>query len=103
MSPISCALALLLLPSPRTGFEHNVAAVDTYLTRLAGFGYSGTVMIVEKGKVLFSKGYGYADRENRIGCAPDTVYEIGSLSKQFTATAIMQLEEAGKLKLTSTL
>src|SRR5204862_3317068 len=49
------------------------------------------------------KGYGFANLENDIPAAPRTVYRIGSLTKQFTAAAIMMLVERGGLKLTDTL
>ena len=57
-------------------------------------------VLVKDGKVFFSKGYGYADRERHIPISPDkTVFRVGSVSKLFTATAVMQLVEQGKLNL----
>jgi CubicO group peptidase (beta-lactamase class C family) len=48
---------------------------------------------------LSDKGYGYADIENKVEATPDTIYRVGSVTKQFTAVAILQLHDAGKLKL----
>ena len=59
-----------------------------------------TVIVVKDGKTLFSKGYGYADIENQIEVNPETtIFRIGSISKLFTWTAVMQLVEQGKLDL----
>ncbi len=58
------------------------------------------VAVVKDGEIFFSKGYGYADVENQIAVNPDTsLFRIGSTSKVFTATAVMQLVEQGKLDL----
>ncbi len=57
------------------------------------------VAVVERGRTLVSKGYGYANLELRAEVRPETVFRIGSITKQFTAAAIMQLVEQGKLRL----
>ena len=59
-----------------------------------------TVSVVKDGKVLFAKGYGYADVANKKPVSPDeTLFRPGSVSKLFTWTAVMQLAEQGKLDL----
>jgi CubicO group peptidase (beta-lactamase class C family) len=55
--------------------------------------------IIKDGKVVWSKGYGWADIEKKIPMSPDKVQNIGSISKTFTATAVMQLWEKGFFKL----
>lgn len=50
-----------------------------------------------------SKGYGWADRENKIPNSPSTVFNIGSVIKQFTASAILKLAEQGKIKTSDTI
>jgi CubicO group peptidase (beta-lactamase class C family) len=58
------------------------------------------VVVVKDGKVLFGKGYGYADvKTRRPVSVDDTLFRPGSVSKLFTATAVMQLVEQGKLDL----
>jgi CubicO group peptidase (beta-lactamase class C family) len=55
--------------------------------------------IVKDGKLLWPKGIGFADVENRIPAAPETNYRIASLTKPFASTLLMQLVEQGKLDL----
>lgn len=61
-------------------------------------GFSGSVLVAKKGEIILSKGYGWADRENKIPNSPSTVFNIGSVTKQFTASAILKLVEQGKIK-----
>jgi CubicO group peptidase (beta-lactamase class C family) len=72
--------------------------VDQYLSRLAPFGFSGAVLVAQDGKVAVEKGYGLANREKRIPYAADTVSTIGSITKMFTAAAILKLEMQGRLR-----
>jgi CubicO group peptidase (beta-lactamase class C family) len=59
-----------------------------------------TVAVVKDGKLLFAKGYGYSDYENKKPVsAEETLFRPGSVSKLFTWTAVMQLVEQGKLDL----
>jgi CubicO group peptidase (beta-lactamase class C family) len=74
--------------------------IDEFLSRLSGFGYSGVMLVMKDGKVVLRKGYGLANEEANIPNSPETVFDIGSLAKQFTATAILKLEMQGKLKVT---
>ena len=64
-------------------------------TPLAGV----TACIIKEGKVVWSKGYGWADIENEIPMSPDKVQNIGSISKTIAATAVMQLWEKGLFSL----
>jgi CubicO group peptidase (beta-lactamase class C family) len=55
------------------------------------------VIVVSKGKVIFRKGYGMANLELGVPIEPNMVFRLGSLTKQFTAVAILMLAEQGKL------
>ena len=81
----------------------TIERVDTYLTANVPQGLSASISIAKNGEMLLSKGYGFADRAQRVVNAPDTVFDIGSLTKQFTAAAILRLAEQKKLTLTDSL
>jgi CubicO group peptidase (beta-lactamase class C family) len=71
--------------------------IDTYLKQI---GFSGTAVVVREGNTVLNKGYRDANRITHVKNTPDTVYYIGSAQKAFIATAILQLEEKGKVKVT---
>ncbi|WNS45560.1 serine hydrolase domain-containing protein [Paenibacillus sp. MMS20-IR301] len=76
------------------------AFVDDYVKEYIGQDSVGaSVVMVKDGQVVLSKGYGYADVEQQIPVSPDTVMEWGSISKLTVWTAVMQLEEQGKIDL----
>lgn len=72
--------------------------IDTYLEASVTNGFSGVILVSKKGEIILSKGYGWADRENKIPNSPSIVFNIGSVTKQFTASAILKLVEQGKIK-----
>jgi CubicO group peptidase (beta-lactamase class C family) len=59
--------------------------------------FSGVLLVADKGKVLYHQGFGYADMEAKAPNTPQTVFNLGSIAKQFTAVGIMMLQEEGKL------
>ncbi len=58
-----------------------------------------SIAVVKNDRIVFTKGYGFADRASHTHASSDTVYQIASLSKQFTAAAVMILVQRGELKL----
>ena len=75
--------------------------LDEYMTALASAGrYDGAVFVERDGTVLLSKGYGMANYEFSVPNTPQTVFPIGSNTKQFTAAGIMKLQEQGLLNVT---
>jgi N-acyl-D-amino-acid deacylase len=60
----------------------------------------GAVAVVKNRKLVYAKGYGFADVEKQIPVKPDSLFRIASISKPFTGVAILKLAEQGKLKLT---
>lgn len=79
------------------GSQEIAARVDDFLTAA---GVTGGVLLAKDGKVILRKGYGWANDERKIPMTTKSVFDIGSVTKQFTATAILKLEEQGKLKVT---
>jgi CubicO group peptidase (beta-lactamase class C family) len=93
---------LLLTTGPRPGAVQTAQAdlgieIDTYMTRLSKFGFSGSILVARDGRVVLEKGYGLANRARGTPFTADTVSTIGSITKQFTAAAILKLEMQGKL------
>ena len=102
--PTALALALATLAATDAAAQTGRALADR-LDSLAGSGVLanravGTVAAVVKGNdTLLLKGYGKADVEWNVPMPADAMFEIGSATKQFTAAAILQLRDAGKLSL----
>jgi CubicO group peptidase (beta-lactamase class C family) len=92
-------LLIILLPFISKGQDIATKA-DELLSAYHKQGkFTGTVLIAKEGRILFEKGYGYADLQNKVPNTPTTEFRIGSLSKPFTATLILQLQEKGKLNI----
>jgi len=78
----------------------TIRLIDSYLTDIAATkNFSGGLLIVKDGKKVFCKGYGWADKGKKIAFTPTTLASIGSITKAFTATAIMKLAEQNKLSI----
>ena len=77
------------------------AAVDTIVQEAMRDGRTPgvSVVVARGGRIVYTKGYGLANVELNVPATPDAVYRIGSITKQFTAAAIMQLVEQGKMSL----
>ena len=73
--------------------------IDEYMNRMVKTGFSGAVLIAKDGEIILSKGYGLADREKNIPITDETVFTIGSITKQFTGAAILKLSMMGKLSI----
>lgn len=87
-------------PEPSTASSPQGAgvAIDAYLQSLEEEGaFSGAVLVAREGQVLLSKGYGLADREEGVLNTPQTKFRLYSASKQFTAMAILILQDQGML------
>ena len=97
IAPASARAALAPLdPADLEAFADAFFAVQMAERHIPG----AVLIVVQDGKVLLSKGYGFANREKRIPMGPETtVVRIGSVSKLFIATAVMQLAEQGQLDL----
>jgi CubicO group peptidase (beta-lactamase class C family) len=80
------------------------ALIDGLYNSLDGKPASGIAVLVSKdGQVIYRKGFGYADIDKKELIKPDTKFRIGSITKQFTAAAILKLQEEGKISVTDKL
>jgi CubicO group peptidase (beta-lactamase class C family) len=74
--------------------------IDALLARYQELGlFNGSALVTDHGQLVLKKGYGLANMEWRIPNTPDTKFRLGSITKQFTATLVMQLVEQGKIDL----
>jgi CubicO group peptidase (beta-lactamase class C family) len=74
--------------------------LDSFFTAIDKNGeVHGSVLVAENGKILYQKSFGYADIQNKIPNTPNTLFQIASVSKLFTAIAVLQLYERKKLDL----
>jgi D-alanyl-D-alanine carboxypeptidase len=108
---LSCAAALLLTADLSAGAQRSapvasarpalVARLDSiatdFLTASPAAGM--TIAVVSRGDTLLLAGYGERDRERHLAAEVNTVYRIASITKQFTAAAVMRLVERGTVKL----
>ncbi len=78
--------------------KQAIDRISKYLQESEKNGLTGAMLIARGDKILYNEAFGMADKENKIKNTTKTVFDIGSVSKQFTATAILKLEEQGKLK-----
>jgi CubicO group peptidase (beta-lactamase class C family) len=80
--------------------QAKVDRLEKLISSYAEYGkFNGSVLVAEKGKIIYKKGFGLAEMEWNIPNQPDTKHRLGSITKQFTSMLIMQLVEQGKLKL----
>lgn len=80
--------------------QDKAQKIDDLLKTYYDYGqFNGSVLVAEKGKIIYTKGFGMANMEWAIPNQLDTKFRIGSVTKQFTATLILQLVEEGKIKL----
>jgi CubicO group peptidase (beta-lactamase class C family) len=89
-----------VLPVKSFAQKNYAAVIDTYMqAQVKVNAFSGVVLVTGKDKIIYKKAFGYADKEWEIPNTLETKFEIGSLTKQFTAAAVLQLAEQKKLSL----
>nr|WP_315203639.1 serine hydrolase [uncultured Flavobacterium sp.] len=93
-------LLFIFLPALIFGQKNVSANLAKYMqAQVEVNNFSGTVLVTKNGSVLLKKAYGFADYEWNIKNTVDTKFQLASVTKQFTATAILLLVEKGKLSL----
>jgi CubicO group peptidase (beta-lactamase class C family) len=106
--PLITAIALLLFmgcTAPALAQETTNTKVDEYVNaemrraHIPGL----SVAVMRNGQIILAKGYGLANVEHQVPVKPETIFQSGSMGKQFTATAVMMLVEEGKLSLSDSI
>jgi CubicO group peptidase (beta-lactamase class C family) len=101
---IIAVLGCASVPEPldstgKKGYEEVTRHLNTYIAKsmkknkVTGL----SIALVDDQEIIFARGFGYADRENKVPATKNTVYRAGSISKLFTAAAVMQLAQTGKV------
>lgn len=97
---VYASLSMMLVCASPASRAQDIARLDQIVrSYVDDRNFTGTVLVARDDKVLLNKGYGHANREWRIPNGPDTKFRIASITKQFTAAAILLLAERGKLKI----
>jgi CubicO group peptidase (beta-lactamase class C family) len=103
----TCLLALTLtLPGilPVQGQDLPVSRLDSLAAKAVELGvFSGNVLLERGGTIAYERSYGLADTEKKIPNNSSTLFQIASITKDFTRTMMLQLEEQGKLRLSDNL
>lgn len=98
ITPTATAIPTTAPTLTQTTETQLASQLDDYLTTLVEQDrFSGSILVVREGKALISKGYGMANLELDVPNTPQTKFRLASVTKQFTAMAILQLQQQGKL------
>lgn len=95
-----CIVLLPFCVAAQKGFVKGEMGeeLDDLMTDFSKKGYSGAALVAQNGEIVLHKGYGLADRARKIQNTPQTLFNVASVGKTFTAAAVLKLEMQGKLK-----
>jgi CubicO group peptidase (beta-lactamase class C family) len=94
------SLAFVAITAHSRGADAAARMEEIVQKHVAAEQFTGAVLVAKRGAAVFDRAYGLANREWDIANTPATHFRIGSITKQFTAVALLLLEERGRLKLT---
>jgi len=97
MQRFTPSLMLLVVLATFTAGAHADETLAERIEAAIPEGFSGQVVVGDADGVLYSGHYGLADREDNVAVEEDTLFDIGSITKTFTATVVLTLAAAGKL------
>lgn len=92
-------IVIPLLAACATGRDSMTQQIDALMRDYAGAVPGASVLVIRDGEPLVRRAYGFANLEERIAATPSTNYRLASVTKQFTAAAILLLAEDGRLRL----
>ena len=100
---IRLLITILMTLSAHAAFDRTNTLATKLDALFADYRQPGSpgasVMVIKRGNVIFAKGYGLANLEEKIPCGPNTNFRLASVTKQFTAMAMMILAERKRLSL----
>ena len=92
--------ALLLLPNNLLAQTEQLKQIDSLMKRSNQIGvFNGNVLVSKNNKIIYNASFGFTDATKSNKLTTDYRFNIGSITKEFSAVALLQLEEKGKLKL----
>ena len=101
LKPLIFLSFLFILLTKSTAHAQEITAlrqeIEKYLSEIENAGFYGSVLVELNGEKIISKGYGFSNKEKQIKNTPVTIFDIGSITKQFTAAAILTLEMQEKI------
>jgi CubicO group peptidase (beta-lactamase class C family) len=99
VTPLFCIVLFVITCSTAMAQDHAAKIQEVLALAQKYRQFNGAALVAENGKVVYKGAVGMANMEWNIPNAPDTKFRLGSITKQFTATLILQLVEQGKIKL----
>lgn len=101
---ISGFILLFSISCINRNHDQRIELIDKYLRGQKDFyRFNGNVLIAEKGKIIYQKSFGFSDFNKQIPLNDSSVFELASVSKQFTAMGILMLEKQGLIDLNDSL
>ena len=97
LAVVIVASSLGVQPATAAELDPATAPIERYVDRTVPDGASGTLVAMRGDRIVSCRGFGLADRASGVPAGCDTVYDIGSVTKQFTAAAVVKLEMLGRL------
>ncbi|MEW6320634.1 MAG: serine hydrolase domain-containing protein, partial [Acidobacteriota bacterium] len=95
---LTLAAAAAAQGPPRPPADADATArLEQFMTERAAAGFSGVVLVARGGTILLQRGYGHLDAAKTMPVGADAVFTTGSITKQFTAAAVLRLEMEGRL------
>src|SRR3954469_3055264 len=74
--------------------QNNSLLFDEYMQGQTNlYGFNGNVLVAQKGKILYRKSFGYADYKTKTKLDSNSIFDVGSIAKEFTAMGILQLKD----------
>ncbi|HPN59410.1 MAG TPA: serine hydrolase domain-containing protein [Chitinophagaceae bacterium] len=97
-------LVLIAVLAIQVSFGQDLSKMEEIMNLYTSqYKFNGTVLVAHKGKILLDRGYGYRIVKDSVKHDPGSVFQIGSVTKQFTAVVILKLQEENKLNVTDKL